>query len=197
MRIDHAADGPHFISNYQNDRDRTISGNGRGRVVGVVKSFDRWHTGKRHGNGVEKVEYLQGLSQLQCYMREHSCRYGFIITEIELVCVRAGTEETPYFGFLELASSVPVKTETGLTTCMALWYLHMLAKKEPLPGQCGWKINIGAPADLTRSNVLDEKDDWIPPKPNTIETRNAKSRRGWVWPSDPFNRKKERARVWN
>jgi hypothetical protein len=46
-------------------------------------------------------------------MREHSCRYGFIITEIELVCVRAGCDpgdDVPYFGYLEIAASIPLKT---------------------------------------------------------------------------------------
>ena len=66
----------------------------------------------------------------------------------------------------------------------------MLAKEEPLPGQCSWKINVGPPAALTRSNVMEKKDDWIP-NPQNGETREAKRVRGWVHPSDPWNRKKE------
>lgn len=104
---------PHFLANYANDSERTISGLPRGRLVGIVKSFDRWNSGMRTEAPHRRVEYLNGLAHLQRCMREHSCRYGFIITEIELVCVRAGCEEgddVPYFGFLEVASPIPLKT---------------------------------------------------------------------------------------
>ena len=190
-------DGPHFVSNYQNDIEQTFYGNGRGRVVGLVKSYHRWNTGMRHEVGQKKVLYLAGLAHLQRCMREHSCRYGFILTEIELVCVRAGTEEVPYFGFLELSPAIRTGTTEGLTACMALWYLNMLAKDspsygqhQPLPGQYSWRVDVGPPAALTRMKVLPEKDDWIPGTQKG-ETRNAKTVRGWVMPGDPFHRQKE------
>ncbi|KAL1868355.1 hypothetical protein Plec18167_008280 [Paecilomyces lecythidis] len=106
---------PHFLANYASDTERTASGSPRGRVVGVVKSFDRWNTGMRNEAPHRRVEYLNGLSHLQRCMREHSCRYGFIMTEIELVCVRAGCDEgddVPYFGFLELATPIATKTSS-------------------------------------------------------------------------------------
>ncbi|KAJ6141274.1 hypothetical protein N7470_010170 [Penicillium chermesinum] len=92
---------PHFLANYVTDSDRTLSGLPRGRLVGIVKSFDRWNTAMRNEAPHRRVEYLNGLAHLQRCMREHSCRYGFIITEIELVCVRAGCDDgcdIPYFG---------------------------------------------------------------------------------------------------
>jgi hypothetical protein len=191
MRTERTKDGPDFIANYQNDVESTLAGNGRGRVVGLVKSFDRWNTGMRHEVGQRKIFYLTALAQLHRCMREHSCRYGFIMTEIELVCVRAGTEDAiPYFGHLELAPAIELKTQEGLTACMALWYLHMLAKNTPLDGQCGWKLDVGPPSAMTRMKVLPEKDDWIP-APQSSEKRNAKLARGWVMPSDPWNKKKE------
>lgn len=101
---------PHFLANYASDTERTLSGLPRGRLVGVVKSYDRWNSGMRNEAPHRRVEYLKGLAHLQRCMREHSCRYGFIITEIELVCVRAGCDEgsdVPYFGFLELSSPIP------------------------------------------------------------------------------------------
>lgn len=101
---------PHFLANYASDTDRTMSGLPRGRLVGIVKSYDRWNTGMRNEAPHRRVEYLKGLAHLQRCMREHSCRYGFIITEIELVCVRAGCDQgsdVPYFGFLELSSPIP------------------------------------------------------------------------------------------
>ncbi|KAL8726685.1 MAG: hypothetical protein Q9166_006553 [cf. Caloplaca sp. 2 TL-2023] len=195
MRAEKSKDGPHFISNYQNDYEKTLAGNGRGRVVGIVKTFDRWNTSMRHEVGQRRVEYLAGLAHIHRYMREHSCRYGFIITEIELVCVRLGgipdADNIPYFGYLELAPTIALKQQNeGLTACLALWYLHMLAKDEPLPGQLGWRVEIGPPGDVTRSKVLEKKDTWIP-EPGMGEKRCAKTIRGWVVPSDPWNRKKE------
>lgn len=106
------ANGPHFLANYASDTDLTASGVRRGRVVGIVKSFDRWNTGMRNEPPHRRVEYLRGLAHLQRCMREHSCRYGFIITEIELVCVRAGCDDgddVPYFGYLELSSPIATK----------------------------------------------------------------------------------------
>ncbi|KAL2222830.1 hypothetical protein M432DRAFT_23451 [Thermoascus aurantiacus ATCC 26904] len=108
--------GPHFLANYASDTERTSSGLPRGRVVGIVKSFDRWNTGMRNEAPHRKVEYLKGLAHLQHCMREHSCRYGFIMTEIELLCVRAGCDEgddVPYFGFLELATPIATKTSSA------------------------------------------------------------------------------------
>ncbi|KAL4786147.1 hypothetical protein BJX76DRAFT_321997 [Aspergillus varians] len=102
--------GPHFLANYASDTEQTASGLPRGRLVGIAKSFDRWNTGMRNEGPHRRVEYLKGLAHLQRCMREHSCRYGFIITEIELVCVRAGCDQgddVPYFGFLEVSTPIP------------------------------------------------------------------------------------------
>ncbi|KAI4226733.1 MAG: hypothetical protein L6R40_008268 [Gallowayella cf. fulva] len=205
MRADKTRDGPHFIANYQNDYEKTLAGNGRGRVVGIVKSFDRWNTSMRHDKGHRRVQYLAGLAHIHRYMREHSCRYGFIITEIELVCVRLGgnnnnnnnddDDNIPCFGYLELAPTIELKQQNeGLTACLALWYLHMLAKDEPLPGQLGWRVEIGPPGDVTRSKVKEKKDEWIP-EPGIAEKRQAKTIRGWVMPGDPWNRRKEGGRT--
>ncbi|ODH53561.1 hypothetical protein GX48_00394 [Paracoccidioides brasiliensis] len=102
--------GPHFIANYNTDTAQTSSGAKRGRLVGLVKSFDCWNSGMRNQQPHKRVEYLNGLAHLQRCMRDHSCRYGFIMTEIELVCVRAGCDEgdnVPYFGYLEVAAPIP------------------------------------------------------------------------------------------
>ncbi|KAL5338741.1 hypothetical protein BJX70DRAFT_398483 [Aspergillus crustosus] len=102
--------GPQFLANYASDTEQTTSGLPRGRLVGIVKTFDRWNTGMRNEAPHRRVEYLKGLAHLQRCMREHSCRYGFIITEIELVCVRAGCDQgddVPYFGFLEVSAPIP------------------------------------------------------------------------------------------
>ncbi|ESZ94740.1 hypothetical protein SBOR_4852 [Sclerotinia borealis F-4128] len=206
---------PSFISNYTDDNSQLIYGRGLGRVVGLVKSFDRWNTGMRVEGNHRKVEYLRGLAHLHKCMREHNCRYGFIMTEIELVVVRNGSELIPHFGYLEvqtiqLAAHDNPHTSTysevegsfgrgeigedyssgkclKMTALMALWYLHMLARDEILPGQVGWKSEIGAPAEGTRRKVL-PKDDWIP-EPQLAEKREAKRGRGWVWPEESVGRK--------
>ena len=190
---------PEFVSSYQSDIEKTIYGDGRGRVVGVVKCFDQWNSGMRNGEPQHKVKYLEGLSLLHRFMRDHSCRYGFILTEIELVCVRAGGPPTgnssvPLFGYLEVAEPVPIATlgtsENGnlqMTAGLALWYLHMLAKEQPFLGQFHWKMDVGGPAALTRQHHL-PRDDWIP-KPHTSETRAGKRARGWVWPDEPLHKR--------
>ncbi|QSS64862.1 hypothetical protein I7I51_01936 [Histoplasma capsulatum] len=101
--------GPHFIANYATDTELTASGSQRGRLVGLIKSFNCWNSGMRQEPPHKRVEYLNGLAHLQRCMREHSCRYGFIMTEIELVCVRAGYDDvtdTPYFGYLQVAPPI-------------------------------------------------------------------------------------------
>ncbi|KAG4435532.1 hypothetical protein IFR05_008999 [Cadophora sp. M221] len=204
---------PSFISNYTDDTSQLIYGRGLGRVVGLVKSFDRWNTGMRVEGNHRKVEYLRGLAHLHRHMREHGCRYGFIITEIELVVVRNGGDSVPHFGYLEIqtiqlaAHDNPhtstfeevegsfvdageenvVPRKMKMTALLALWYLHMLARDDTLPGQVGWKSEIGAPAEGTRRKCL-PKDEWIP-EPQLAEKREAKRIRGWVWPEEAVGRK--------
>lgn len=74
-----------------------------------------------------------------------------------------------------------------MTALMALWYLHMLARDDTIPGQVGWKSEIGAPAEGTRRKCL-PKDEWIP-EPQLAEKREAKRSRGWVWPEESVGRK--------
>jgi hypothetical protein len=255
---------PHFLANYASDTEQTSAGLPRGRLVGIVKSFDRWNTGMRNEAPHRRVEYLNGLAHLQRCMREHSCRYGFIITEIELVCVRAGCDDgddVPYFGYFEIAATIPLKTaafhprphahahahthtlsrdgpalttpisarsfsslspsssspssshslfpdetpeeaqdlSTPMTASLALYFLLMLSKSQPLPHQPSAHLNVGGPGAMTRQRVLPEgKDDWIPP-PQIGERRDAKRVRGWGWPQDAWHRREgggaPRARV--
>jgi hypothetical protein len=212
MRPSKSTSDPSFISNYTDDTSQLIYGRGLGRVVGLVKSFDRWNTGMRVEGNHRKVEYLRGLAHLHRLMRENGCRYGFIITEIELVVVRNGAENVPHFGYLEIQTiqlaAQDTKTSTfeevegsfvddgeenivqrqpRMTALLALWYLHMLARDDALPGQVGWRAEIGAPAEGTRRKCL-PKDEWIP-EPQLAEKREAKRARGWVWPEEAVGRK--------
>ncbi|KAI1386816.1 uncharacterized protein F4822DRAFT_411315 [Hypoxylon trugodes] len=171
-------------------------------VVGLVKSFDRFNTGMRSEGNIKRVEYLKGLAHLHYMMREHGTRYGFILTEIELVVCRNGAEGTPHFGFLEI-SSVQLKAtasdnegEIPLTACLALWGLCAMASDDGVNGHgliaengqmLTWKAEIGAPAEGTRRKAL-KRDDWMP-QPQLAEKREAKRARGWVFPEDPVGRK--------
>ncbi|KAK4648441.1 uncharacterized protein QC761_110080 [Podospora bellae-mahoneyi] len=189
-----------FVGNVPGDEASAAAifgGKPMARVVGIVKSFDRFNTGMRVEGNVKRVEYLRGLAHLHHAMREHGCRYGFILTEIELVVVRNGGERTPHFGFLEVTSvqlnktddlEGPVEAENAeMTACLALWGLCMLAGDGAMPGEAHWKSEIGAPAEGTRRKAL-ERDGWMP-QPQLAEKREAKRSRGWVWPEDAVGRK--------
>ena len=192
-------DGPFYISAYANDETNAL---GRGRVIGVVKTYHVWNTSMQTEKNSKQTLYLAGLSHLHRLMRESNTRYGFIITEIELVCVRMGTEDVkPYFGYLELSKPIALSEQTGLTACLALWYLHMLAGDTPLDGQCGYKIDIGPPhppkpAPLPRAHVrkpgLEGRDGWMQ-RVGEGEKRTARRARGWVWPEDPWSPKERQA----
>ncbi|KAE8153529.1 hypothetical protein BDV25DRAFT_127188 [Aspergillus avenaceus] len=69
-------------------------------------------------------EYLQVLSQVNFYMKQHSARYGFVITDTELVPIKRLDAN----GNLLLAQ--PVQWDTAgpgrLTILLGLWYLGML-----------------------------------------------------------------------
>lgn len=163
------------------------------RVVGIVKSFDRFNTGMRVEGNIKRVEYLRGLSHIHHVMREHGTRYGFILTEIELLIVRNGAEKTPHFGYLEV-TSIPLTAaqedddEVPLTACLALWGLCRMAGDESASAEhMHWKAEIGAPAEGTRRKAL-PRDDWMP-QPQLAEKREAKRARGWVLPEDAVGRK--------
>jgi hypothetical protein len=190
---------PNFVASYQSDAEKTIYGDGRGRVVGVTRCFDQWNSGMRNESALSKIAYLRTLAHLHRCMREHGCRYGFIMTEIELVCVRAGgplnaDSDMPLYGYLELSTPLQISTsgltasdDLQMTADLALWYLHMLAKEEPLPGQYTWRMDVGGPAARSRSHHLPQ-DSWIPAV-HQVDKREAKRARGWVFPNEPLNKR--------
>jgi hypothetical protein len=186
---------PTFVSNYINAGALTLYGNRQGRVVGLALPYTKWNSNMRRDDNNQKIAYLDGLAKLQGAMREHQCRYGFIISELELVCVRYGTSDIPVFGALELSRPIETRLHgdsAGLTVNLALWYLHMLARDEPLPGQLSWRLDVGAPAAVTRQIFNEQVDSWIPvDKVHRKDSRVAKGTRGWVWPSEPYCRKRE------
>jgi hypothetical protein len=158
----------------------------------------------RSESNIKRVEYLRGLASLHHAMREHGTRYGFILTEIELVVVRNGTDTVPDFGYLEVmnvplnvsaskgqfTSSLPISdmdASMPMTACLALWGLCMMAGDEPGTGQPLWRSDIGAPAAGTRRKAQ-PRDSWMP-QPQLAEKREAKRSRGWILPEDVVGRK--------
>ena len=139
MRNQRIAGNPEFISNYAQDADfqgsqsillggAELPPSRRGGVVGLVKAYNRWNSNMRSEQPNRQVEYLKGLAHLHRFMREHGTRYGFIMSEVELVCVRyggdpatraaseqdrgvvGGGEAIPLFGFLEVAKPIQMST---------------------------------------------------------------------------------------
>lgn len=195
---------PEFLANYSNDTEKTFSLDSlqRSRVVGIVRCYQRWNTGMRAESAPQRVKYMAGLAHLHLYMREHGCRYGYIMNEVEIVCVRYGGDAgstIPNFGYLELSDPIRYEThgrtkpdEHGntsiqMTASLALWLLHMLAKAEPLPGQQHWKLDVGGPAATTRHKHL-PRDDWMP-LVTAPEQRIARRNRGWYQPDEPLSRR--------
>jgi hypothetical protein len=216
MRDNHGGNPliPDFLSSPSNDQQQTTSGNTP--VVGILLCHDRWNSGMRNHNAIEQVKYLLGLARLQHPLREHGTRYGFIVTEIELVCVRYGGDDIvtqqcvpgyafshttssafiPIFGYFEVSPAIPLfdsykypDRDLKMTAGLALWYLHMQARDKPLPEHLHWKIQVGTVNARTWRKHM-EKDAWVP-RGLISDVRPAKTSRGWKWPDDPDNEIKE------
>jgi hypothetical protein len=103
------------------------------RSPGDIKCSWKWRTEWQHIGNPDDQEYTQFrqvLTQLQFYMRQHGARYGYILTDEELLCVRRPGPA----GELELAAPVqwgahhvPGQGQPGLTIALALVALHLLA----------------------------------------------------------------------
>lgn len=193
-----------FVGNAESDpavAAAMFGGNPSARVVGIVRTFNNFNTGMRVQGNIAHVKYLKGLAAIHHAMREHSCRYGFILTEIELVIVRNGIDVVPLFGELDIVS-IPLATSVSeadlessadvpMTACLALWALCQMANDNTgATGQAHFKAEIGAPAQGTRQNAAD-RDDAIAkiPGPQEREKRESKQSRGWFWPQDPIGKK--------
>ncbi|KAB8263533.1 hypothetical protein BDV32DRAFT_118826 [Aspergillus pseudonomiae] len=99
------------------------------RLPSKIKPSYKWSLDLRnHQNSHSRTEFKQVLSQVNFYMKQHHARYGFIITDRELVAIRRLDRN----GNLELSASIPWTTkgttsQTRLTALLAIWYLGILA----------------------------------------------------------------------
>lgn len=208
-----------FVSNYPTDYEKTIYGDQRGRVVGIVKAYDQWNTGMRSEAPNKQVYYLAGLAHLHRVMREHGCRYGFIMTEIELLCVRCGGDPSapgqtmdtatvssdsgagvPLFGHLELSPPIQISThgmrvdaETGeqlpQMTAGLALWYLHMLAKESPLPGIHGSWRMEVGGPAALTRQHCLDKDAWIPKPNLSEKREAKRLRGWVFPEEPLNRK--------
>ncbi|PGH16821.1 hypothetical protein AJ79_01465 [Helicocarpus griseus UAMH5409] len=115
------------------------AGTGPNRAPGDIKPSWKWNTPMATDliPGVRK-EYRQALSQVNWYMKQHKARYGFLLTDVELVVFRRLDDN----GNLELAPAIPftaggTPTQPQLTVIFALWCLGMMAAHD---GPGGWEM---------------------------------------------------------
>ncbi|KAL2847039.1 hypothetical protein BJX68DRAFT_268339 [Aspergillus pseudodeflectus] len=109
------------------------------RAPGDLKPHWKWHTNMQFGSPTEQAEYRQALSQVNWYMKQNQTRYGFIMTDHELVAIRRLDDN----GNLELSPPIPwdaqgTVAQPRMTVLLALWYLGMLASQNQGAGQ--WKL---------------------------------------------------------
>ncbi|CAG8905984.1 unnamed protein product [Penicillium egyptiacum] len=94
-----------------------------------IKPSWKWNTGMATDpKPALRREYCQALSQVNWYMKQHHSRYGFLLTDRELVVFRRLDDQ----GYLELALPIPFTaggsaSQPRLTVLLALWYVGMLA----------------------------------------------------------------------
>lgn len=109
------------------------------RAPGDIKLSCKWNTAMHMGRNIEEREFHQVLGQLYWYMRQHSARYGVILTDVELVAVRRLDDN----GNIELSTPIPWEAkgtvhQPCLTVMLALWYIGMLASKNQ--GHDQWSL---------------------------------------------------------
>lgn len=99
------------------------------RLPGEFKSSCKWSSGLQGSfSEYAQTQFRQALAQVNFYMKQHKARYGFILTDKELVAIKRLDGQ----GNLELSDPIPWDTQGNgaqprLTILLALWYLGMLA----------------------------------------------------------------------
>ncbi|EER36952.1 conserved hypothetical protein [Histoplasma capsulatum var. duboisii H88] len=137
-------EGARILNNYKPDTaffDETMPATTSwNRAPGEVKPSWKWTSNLRNSPlPAGRREFRQVLSRLNFYMKQHHARYGYIITDLELVPVRRRDNG----GNLDLAQPIAWNARGNpgneqLTVMLALWYLGMLAAQNNGPGN--WNI---------------------------------------------------------
>lgn len=105
------------------------------RLPGDIKPSAKWTFEMgTDANALKRREFRQVLSQVNYYMFQHGARYGYILTERELVAVKRLTSaHRP--AHLELSQPIPwiqrgTEGAPQMSILLALWYLGMLASSD-------------------------------------------------------------------
>ncbi|OJD24728.1 hypothetical protein ACJ73_03907 [Blastomyces percursus] len=122
-------DAATIIDNYRPDiaffRAGSALNSSPNRCPGDLKVSWKWGSGYRTSLVPgDRREFLQVLSQVNYYMGQHRTRYGFVLSDTELVPIKRLDEN----GNLLVAQAIPweAKGPGRLTILLGLWYLGML-----------------------------------------------------------------------
>ena len=114
-------------------------GNCPNRAPGDIKPSWKWSSSLRFQANT-MYQFKQALSQVNFYMKQHHARYGYILTDRELIAIRRRDRA----GNLDLSLRIPwtrqgTAQQPALTVLLALWYLGMLAATNG--GLAGWYLH--------------------------------------------------------
>ncbi|KAK3191484.1 hypothetical protein K4F52_002299 [Lecanicillium sp. MT-2017a] len=125
------------IDNFIPDRAFYEAGavNAANRLPGDIKPSWKWRSAYRTYTYDARLErdFRKVIAQINFYMEQHNTRYGFILTDLELVAVKRIGK-----GHVAISKSIPWtageamagETAEGMTVLLGLWYLGMLASQE-------------------------------------------------------------------
>ncbi|EFW13357.1 conserved hypothetical protein [Coccidioides posadasii str. Silveira] len=119
-------DAAAIIDNYRPDIAFYTANSSPNRCPGDLKVSWKWESSYRTSQiPAERREYLQVLSQVNYYMEQHDARYGYVLSDTELVPIKRLEAR----GNLLVARAIPWEAEgpERLTVLLGLWYLGMLS----------------------------------------------------------------------
>jgi hypothetical protein len=108
-------------------RSSDTLGTGDNRAPGDLKVSWKWKSEWRTTTDAQDArEYKQVLSQLNYYMVQNKTKYGFIVTDTELVPVKRLAQS----GHLAVGNAIPwTANGNQLTVRLGIWYISMLAAR--------------------------------------------------------------------
>ncbi|EFR03069.1 hypothetical protein MGYG_06067 [Nannizzia gypsea CBS 118893] len=122
-------DAAQIINNFRPDiaffHAGTPLGSSPNRCPGDLKVSWKWGSNWQTAQSVlYRKEYLQVLSQVNYYMKQHNTQYGFVLTNTELVPIKRLDAR----GNLLVAQAIPWEAAGPgrLTILLGLWYIGML-----------------------------------------------------------------------
>lgn len=111
------------------------------RAPGDVRPPSRWTSGLRsHQAPAIQDQFQPALSQVNYYMKQHHSRYGYILTDLQLVAIkRLDRHDRIELSYPISWTTRGTTTSPRLTVLLGAWYLGMLAAEDQGPDQ--WYLN--------------------------------------------------------